>query len=464
MGERPKSFIFYDLETSGKSPKYDQPLQFAAIVTDENFNELKRVNVRCKLAPHILPSPIALYITGVSPEQLYDDDLPNAFEFAQFLQAFIKENSPATWIGYNSIAFDENFLRQFFYQNLQPDIYATQSFGNDRLDVMKIVWAVYEECNSALKWPLNEKGKVSFKLEHLAPANGFLNANSHDALSDVEATIFLMNEMRKRASALVDNLIETRAKSYIKSLIESGRPLKVTLRYGGPPKTVVGSFCGYQKDNRNSFGFLDLYQNNTEQLLSASYDEVYEAATKSPQRIKCLALNKADTIRLVDNPDDELIQLSHKVAINQDFQFLVGEALSNRFLNAEGESKTVEEQIYDGFTSSQDKTVIFTFNETTWSERQYLIEKFEDQRLKTLARRLITFYGPQTNYENWNNKYTDYLRIKWIESSSEKEWNTLSNYEAELNKLIEDNVDRGFIESLEVLKLKLISKAQARDL
>lgn len=27
-------FVFYDLETTGISPAYDQPLQFAAILTD----------------------------------------------------------------------------------------------------------------------------------------------------------------------------------------------------------------------------------------------------------------------------------------------------------------------------------------------------------------------------------------------------------------------------------------------
>jgi exodeoxyribonuclease-1 len=48
--------VFYDLETTGISPEYDQRLQFAAILTDENFAERNRINIRCRLAPHILPS------------------------------------------------------------------------------------------------------------------------------------------------------------------------------------------------------------------------------------------------------------------------------------------------------------------------------------------------------------------------------------------------------------------------
>ncbi len=45
-------FVFYDLETTGISPEFDQPLQFAAIWTDENFVEKARINIRCRLAPH----------------------------------------------------------------------------------------------------------------------------------------------------------------------------------------------------------------------------------------------------------------------------------------------------------------------------------------------------------------------------------------------------------------------------
>ena len=106
-----EKFVFYDLETTGISPAFDQPLQFAAIITDTDFNEIYRVDIRCQLAPHILPSPIALHVTGVKPEQITNSNLINAFEFAQALQDFTKQWAPFVWIGYNSIKFDEAFLR-----------------------------------------------------------------------------------------------------------------------------------------------------------------------------------------------------------------------------------------------------------------------------------------------------------------------------------------------------------------
>ena len=151
-------FVFYDFETTGRSPAFDQALQFAAIYTDEDFVELERVNIRSRLLPYILPAPKALEITGIDPNDTLSTDLPNAFEFAQKLQYLTEKWSPACWVGFNSVSFDENFLRQIFYQNLQPNIYATQNHGNTRHDLMNIVYGL---CTApeTLIWPEDEIGK-----------------------------------------------------------------------------------------------------------------------------------------------------------------------------------------------------------------------------------------------------------------------------------------------------------------
>ena len=44
-------FAFYDFETTGISPAFDQPLQFAAILVDNEFQEIERVSLRCRLSP-----------------------------------------------------------------------------------------------------------------------------------------------------------------------------------------------------------------------------------------------------------------------------------------------------------------------------------------------------------------------------------------------------------------------------
>ncbi len=179
-------FVFYDFETTGTSPAFDQPLQFAAILTDEYLQPIDRVNIRCRLAPHILPAPWALAVTGINPASLNDLELPTLFEFMQTIADLIARWRPATWVGYNSIAFDEEMMRQAFYQNLHPQIYLTQSAGNDRMDILKLVYAVSALAPEALEWPQNDRGQTSLKLDQLAPANGFEQHDAHDALGDVD--------------------------------------------------------------------------------------------------------------------------------------------------------------------------------------------------------------------------------------------------------------------------------------
>jgi exodeoxyribonuclease-1 len=54
-----------------------------------------------------------------------------------------------------------------------------------------------------IEWPMREDGKPSFKLEHLAKANGLLHEAAHDALSDVRATIALARLIKQQAAEAV---------------------------------------------------------------------------------------------------------------------------------------------------------------------------------------------------------------------------------------------------------------------
>ena len=57
--------MFYDVKTSGLT-EFDQIFQFAAVVTDADFNEIDAVDIRAKRRPHIVPAFGALRTTGVT--------------------------------------------------------------------------------------------------------------------------------------------------------------------------------------------------------------------------------------------------------------------------------------------------------------------------------------------------------------------------------------------------------------
>ena len=46
---------------------FGQIFQFAAVLTDENFRIIEEFEIRSRRMPHIVPSPGALLVTGVSP-------------------------------------------------------------------------------------------------------------------------------------------------------------------------------------------------------------------------------------------------------------------------------------------------------------------------------------------------------------------------------------------------------------
>ena len=59
------ALMFYDTETTGTETFYDQILQYAAIKTDAELNELDRFAIRCRLSLYCVPAPEAMQVTGI---------------------------------------------------------------------------------------------------------------------------------------------------------------------------------------------------------------------------------------------------------------------------------------------------------------------------------------------------------------------------------------------------------------
>ena len=130
-------FVFYDTETTGLSRDFDQILQFAAIRTDSDLNEIDRFDIRCRCLPWVVPAPIALLVTGIRPAQLIDRELPSFYEMMCAIRGKLVTWSPAIFLGYNTIRFDEPLLQRAFWQSLHPP-YLTVTNGNARLDVLPL--------------------------------------------------------------------------------------------------------------------------------------------------------------------------------------------------------------------------------------------------------------------------------------------------------------------------------------
>ena len=64
----------------GLCPRCGEIVQFAAVLTDSDLNDKDRIELGCRLMPHVIPSPESMHVTGLRIEQLLDASLPSHYE------------------------------------------------------------------------------------------------------------------------------------------------------------------------------------------------------------------------------------------------------------------------------------------------------------------------------------------------------------------------------------------------
>lgn len=188
-----KTYLFYDLETSGLNVVFDQILQFAAIRTDEDFHEIERMEYFFNLRADVLPSPRALLVNHLQWSLLEK----GISEYEGALKIFKAFNTPETVsVGYNNLSFDDEFLRFTFYRNLLDPYQHQYAHRCYRIDIFPMVLFYYLYLPDKLKWTSDKP----VKLENLVIANQLnVSRASHDALADVEATIAIAKRLKTDA-------------------------------------------------------------------------------------------------------------------------------------------------------------------------------------------------------------------------------------------------------------------------
>lgn len=186
-----KTYLFYDIETTGLNFAFDQVLQFAAIRTDEQFNEIKRYEFRVKLRPDVLPSPYALITHLISIKEMQEGQ--SELEVTKAIHQLLNEPGTVS-LGYNTLGFDDEFLRFSFYRNLLPPY--THQYANNcgRMDILPLMPFYFLFSKNTLNWPYSDD-KLSLKLEKLIVENALAQGQAHDAIVDVEATLALTKKL-----------------------------------------------------------------------------------------------------------------------------------------------------------------------------------------------------------------------------------------------------------------------------
>ena len=207
----PVSLLWYDLETFGTHPQWDRIAQFAAVRTNDRFEETEPpVVIFCRLSPDYVPNPEACLKTGITPDVVAAKGLPER-EFAARIHAEMSRPATCT-AGFNNLRFDDEFIRALFYRNFYDPYAREYQDGNYRWDIIDLLRMCRDLRPDGVEWVRDPEGKPVFRLEDLSRANGIPHENAHDALSDVRATAGLAGLIHEKQPKLFKYYFSLRKK------------------------------------------------------------------------------------------------------------------------------------------------------------------------------------------------------------------------------------------------------------
>ena len=438
-------YVFYDTETTGTATAFDQILQFAAIRTDDDLNELERFNIRCRLLPHIIPSPIALRVTHVTPAMLTDSALPSHYAMIRQIRNTLLAWSPATFIGFNSMSFDENLLRQALFQTLHP-AYLTNTNGNARSDALRVAHAASVYTPDALVVPTDEYGRQVFRLDRLALANGCHHDGAHEAMADVMATMYMARLILNRAPDIWKAMDRATTKNAVKNYVATESLFSLTESYYGCAYSWLVTPCGQNPKDAGQLAVFDL-SFNPDDYRFFSAEDLVSVLNASPKVIRSIRANRQPIMMPADAapastkalqiPPDERLRRVEVIQSDPEFRARVGQAQALRLADTDPPAH-VEQRIYDGFPNAADEARMKQFHQVDWDDRSALATQIEDPRLGEFARRLIYFERPEMLSQAQSAELSAWMANRVLTEDESVPWMTVRKALRETDALLQD--------------------------
>ena len=419
------------------------------------------VNILVKMTNDALPSPAAINVTKITPQDTLRDGVSEA-EFCKIAseEIFVPETIA---VGYYTVRFDDDFMRAMLWRNFYDPYEWEWKDDRSRWDILDLVRMTRALRPEGIEWPFREDGAPTNRLELITKLNGVSHEHAHDALSDVYATIAVARLIREKQPDLFDYLLSMRNKNEVKKLVNldnkkpfvyasgryanefnkttvvvpltagrNGNVLVYDLRYNLEEVLKQGSQESVSRGEKLLDESLET-EEQTESNFSPAALRFYSPSTPVSKTyypiVKELSLNRCPAVApmgVLDKGDgwkkigltSELVEANLKTLLTHP-EF--AEQMRTQYENRPEFPPALEpeEAIYEGFLNDADRVKVAAVRNAEPNKLADFHPEFDDERLPEL---LLHYKGrnfPETLSEVEMEKYEQY-RLKRLERQAPK--------------------------------------------
>ncbi len=459
------NLAIWDIESSSASTDFGSIIEIGGILVDENFKEKDRFNLRCSLPEGEIFQAMALIVNKTSIKQLTQTNLSH-YQMLGEVEKIFKKWSPAIFLGWSSLNFDEEMIRKEFFKNIRYP-YITNAAPNKRHDGINIARAAYAVDPTILETEINEKNNPVFKLASLAQMQGIDASDAHSALADAELTTKILKIVKNKQEHTWESFLRTANKSDTETIMKKGEIVTLNEYYYGksrlhlviplhPKHCMHPIYQGW-------YYSIDL-KTEIQPLINKSINELKVELKKSPKFLRTIRANKAPIIidakygmkaEPYNKLDKNVIKkraefVQNNEQFSQNILTALREVAEEKEQSKSQEDIYAEESIYTKFTSNKDTALFSTWHAAPWKEKLNLLDKFDDDRLVGFGKKIIFQEAPEVLPEAMYKSIRREIAKRILSERKEKWW-TIPTLYNEIDTLREKYTNENDNEKLALL-------------
>ena len=438
------NIVIWDIETDSSNTFFGTIIEIGAILINGNFQELDKLNIRCKLPEGVIPQCGALLVNQSNVSMLTKANYSH-YQMLQEVETTFKKWSPAVFLGYSNINFDDEMLRKEFFKGLRQP-YLTNTNGNKRQDGLNIVRAAFAVNNEIMKTETNEKGNAVMKLESLARMNGIESGGAHNALFDANLTKLVLEKIYKEQNVTWRSAMLTGSREEVENFSRNELMFSLNEYFYCKSKLYLVTPLYHEHMLHPIYKWVQAFDLRFDPKIyfDLPLNELKAEMKKTPKFIRTIRSNKAPVLLHSDYAakaepysvmtKEQLLKRAKLIKGNKDFCARVSLALAEiaqEKKDTDDQSDiTPEESIYVKFVDNKETPKMEKWHQANWEDKFKLLDKFEDERLVDFGKKIIYQEAPQVLP---STVLKDIKRgiAKRILSTNKEKWTTCSDFYAE---------------------------------